>query len=55
MCPGDLVWLPQLACRLFPPRFTLPTMYDLSSEAPEEPGLLDEFHFYLEIGSAWIN
>ncbi|MBW4575894.1 MAG: hypothetical protein KME08_11485 [Aphanothece sp. CMT-3BRIN-NPC111] len=37
------------------PRFTLPTMYDLSSEYPEEPGLLDEFHFYLEIGSAWIN
>lgn len=26
------------------PRETLPTMYDLSSEYPEEPGLPDEFH-----------
>lgn len=32
-----------------PPRFprqTLPTMYDLPSENPEEPGLPDEFHLY---------
>ncbi|NEQ67546.1 MAG: Uma2 family endonuclease, partial [Symploca sp. SIO2D2] len=28
-----------------PPRETLPTMYDLPSEDPEEPGLPDEFHF----------
>ncbi|MGQ4648144.1 Uma2 family endonuclease [Lyngbya aestuarii] len=27
------------------PRQTLPTMYDLLSENPEEPGLSDEFHF----------
>lgn len=27
-----------------PPRETLPTMYDLPSEDPEEPGLPDEFH-----------
>ncbi|MDS3861538.1 Uma2 family endonuclease [Thermosynechococcaceae cyanobacterium BACA0444] len=26
------------------PRYTLPTMYDLPSEDPEEPGLPDEFH-----------
>ncbi|MGB6169144.1 MAG: Uma2 family endonuclease, partial [Geitlerinemataceae cyanobacterium] len=26
------------------PRETLPTMYDLPSENPEEPGLPDEFH-----------
>lgn len=26
------------------PRETLPTMYDLPSEDPEEPGLPDEFH-----------
>jgi Uma2 family endonuclease len=26
------------------PRITLPTMYDLPSEDPEEPGLPDEFH-----------
>ncbi|MEO0768855.1 MAG: Uma2 family endonuclease [Cyanobacteria bacterium J06649_4] len=26
------------------PRETLPTMYDLPSEYPEEPGLADEFH-----------
>ncbi|MBW4573904.1 MAG: Uma2 family endonuclease [Aphanothece sp. CMT-3BRIN-NPC111] len=26
------------------PRDTLPTMYDLLSENPEEPGLPDEFH-----------
>ncbi len=28
-----------------PPRQTLPTMYDLPSDNPEEPGLPDEFHF----------
>jgi len=27
-----------------PPQETLPTMYDLPSEDPEEPGLPDEFH-----------
>lgn len=27
-----------------PPKQTLPTMYDLPSESPEEPGLPDEFH-----------
>ncbi|MDK2463025.1 Uma2 family endonuclease, partial [Aphanizomenon sp. PH219] len=27
-----------------PPHQTLPTMYDLPSEDPEEPGLPDEFH-----------
>ena len=26
------------------PRETLPTMYDLPSEDPEEPGLPDQFH-----------
>lgn len=26
------------------PKDTLPTMYDLPSEYPEEPGLADEFH-----------
>ena len=28
------------------PREALPTMYDLPSEDPEEPGLPDEFHYY---------
>ena len=28
-----------------PPRETLPTMYDLPSEDPEEPGLPDTFHY----------
>lgn len=28
------------------PRLTLPTMYDLPSEDPEEPGLPDEYHVY---------
>ncbi len=28
-----------------PPQETLPTMYDLPSENPEEPGLPDDFHF----------
>ena len=27
-----------------PARLTLPTMYDLPSEDPEEPGLPDDFH-----------
>ncbi len=27
-----------------PPQQTLPTMYDLPSEDPEETGLPDEFH-----------
>lgn len=29
-----------------PPKEVLPTMYDLKSEDPEEPGLPDEFHIY---------
>ncbi|MDJ0674836.1 MAG: Uma2 family endonuclease [Calothrix sp. MO_167.B42] len=28
------------------PKETLPTMYDLKSEDPQEPGLPDEFHIY---------
>ena len=28
------------------PQETLPTMYDLPSEDPEEPGLPDEFHLW---------
>ncbi|MEQ9371532.1 MAG: Uma2 family endonuclease [Coleofasciculus chthonoplastes F3-SA18-01] len=28
------------------PRQTLPTMYDLPSDNPEDPGLPDEFHFF---------
>jgi hypothetical protein len=28
-----------------PPKEYLPTMYDLESEAPEEPGLPDEFPY----------
>lgn len=28
-----------------PPWETLPTMYDLPSDNPEEPGLPDDFHF----------
>ncbi len=39
--PADLVQTdPPL-----PPRDTLPTMYDLPSEDPEEPGLADVFHY----------
>ncbi len=30
----------------YSPRPTLPSMYDLPSEDPEEPGLPDEFHLY---------
>jgi hypothetical protein len=42
-----------------PPKETLPTMYDLPSEDPEEPVLPDEFHSLqprlLDHGSAgWI-
>lgn len=29
-----------------PPKEVLPTMYDLKSEDPEEPGVPDEFHIY---------
>ena len=29
-----------------PPKEVLPTMYDLKSEDPEEPGLPDEFHIF---------
>jgi Uma2 family endonuclease len=29
-----------------PPKETLPTMYDLKSEDPEEPGVPDEFHLW---------
>lgn len=29
-----------------PPKSLLPTMYDLPSEGPEEPGLSDQFHIY---------
>ena len=32
--------------RRLPPKEALPTMYDLPSEDPEEPGLPDEFHYY---------
>ena len=28
------------------PKETLPTMYDLKSEDPQEPGLPDVFHIY---------
>ncbi|WP_202971993.1 hypothetical protein [Moorena producens] len=33
---------------LISPRQTLPTMYDLPSENPKEPGLPDEFHFLMQ-------
>ncbi len=29
-----------------PARETLPTIYDLPSEDPEEPGLPDDFHYF---------
>jgi Uma2 family endonuclease len=32
--------------RPLPPKEQLPTMYDLPSEDPEEPGLPDDFHYY---------
>ena len=37
--------LPRQTDPPLPPWQTLPTMYDLPSENPEEPGLPDEFHF----------
>ncbi|MDY6936648.1 MAG: Uma2 family endonuclease [Cyanobacteriota bacterium] len=37
--------LPQVEPPL-PPKETLPTMYDLPSEDPEDPGVPDEFHIY---------
>lgn len=39
-----MVRLPAQSDPPLPPRQTLPTMYDLPSENPEEPGLPDEFH-----------
>lgn len=39
------LWVPQTDPPRSP-RETLPTMYDLPSEDPEEPGLPDEFHDY---------
>ncbi len=38
--------LPQQTDPPLSPRQTLPTMYDLPSEYPEEPGLSDEFHIW---------
>ncbi|NEQ86082.1 MAG: Uma2 family endonuclease [Moorea sp. SIO2I5] len=38
--------LPYRSQPLISPRQTLPTMYDLPSENPNEPGLPDEFHFF---------
>ncbi|MCP4700240.1 MAG: Uma2 family endonuclease, partial [Gammaproteobacteria bacterium] len=35
--PGD---------KSLPPKELLPTMYDLPSEDPDEPGLPDDFHYY---------
>jgi Uma2 family endonuclease len=40
-----MVRLPAQSDPPLSPRQTLPTMYDLPSENPEEPGLPDEFHF----------
>jgi Uma2 family endonuclease len=37
--------VPQTAPPL-PPKEALPTMYDLPSENPQEPGLPDDFHYY---------
>lgn len=41
-----MVRLPPQSDPPLSPRQTLPTMYDLPSENPEEPGLPDEFHGY---------
>lgn len=41
-----MVRLPAQSDPPLSPRQTLPTMYDLPSENPEEPGLPDEFHLY---------
>jgi hypothetical protein len=38
--------LPPQTAPPFSPRETLPTMYDLPSEDPKEPRLLDAFHYY---------
>lgn len=43
MLPNTRPWIPQTDPPRSP-RETLPTMYDLPSEDPEEPGLPDEFH-----------
>ncbi|WP_366513823.1 Uma2 family endonuclease [Moorena sp. SIOASIH] len=40
--------LPYPSQPLISPRQTLPTMYDLPSENPNEPGLPDEFHFLMQ-------
>ncbi|MGC1246306.1 MAG: Uma2 family endonuclease, partial [Spirulinaceae cyanobacterium] len=39
-------FFPKSTQQILPPRNELPTMYDLPSENPEEPGLPDEFHFF---------
>ena len=44
--PATQVRLPTQTMPPRSPRETLPTMYDLPSEDPEEPGLPDEFHYY---------
>lgn len=44
MPQGDRSQLAQSVTQTEPVRETLPTMYDLPSEFPEEPGLPDEFH-----------
>ncbi|WP_410503748.1 hypothetical protein [Leptolyngbya sp. 7M] len=43
MLPPARPWIPQTDPPRSP-RETLPSMYDLPSEDPEEPGLPDEFH-----------
>lgn len=40
----DMTRLPPQTEPPLSPRLTLPTMYDLPSEDPEEPGLPDTFH-----------
>ena len=40
----NMISIPQSQPPL-PPKEILPTMYDLPSDNPEEPGLPDEFHF----------
>lgn len=49
MATGQYPWHPQILPQRDPPlspQATLPTMYDLPSEDPEEPGLPDELHYY---------
>jgi hypothetical protein len=41
-----MTYLPAQSDPPLSPRQTLPTMYDLPSENPEEPGLPDEFHSF---------